>query len=71
MLIVSDDPSLDDRVDELADKIRRWTGNRAHVIGRTPTEITRLQRAEEPILVEWARDLQVIVGDRRVLGKVA
>ena len=71
VLVVSDDPNLDDRVDELADQIRRWTGNRAHVIGRTPTEITQLRRAKEPILAEWTRDLVVISGERTALGKVA
>jgi len=71
VLVVSDDPELDDRVDELAEQIRRWTGNRAQVIGRTPTEVTRLRRAKEPILAEWTRDLVAIVGERTALGKVA
>lgn len=71
VLVVSDDPHLDDHVDALAEQIRRWTGNRAQVIGRTPTEIARLRRAKEPILAEWTRDLVVIAGERTVLGKVA
>lgn len=70
VLVVSEDPDLDDRVDDLAAQIRRWTGNRAHVIARTPKEIARLRRANEPILAEWTRDLLVLVGDRAVLGKV-
>lgn len=71
LLVVSEDPDLDDRVDELAGQIRRWTGNRAQVVGRTPKEIARLRRAKEPILSEWARDLVAIVGERSSLGKVA
>lgn len=71
VLVVSDDPDLDDRVDELAAQIRRWTGNRAQVIGRTSTEIARLRRSNEPILSEWARDLVVVVGERSALGNVA
>jgi predicted nucleotidyltransferase len=71
VLVVSDVPDLDDRVDELAEQIRRWTGNRAQVIGRTPTEISRLRRAKEPILAGWARDLVVVAGERTALGKVA
>lgn len=71
VLVVSDDPDLEDRVDELAEQIRRWTGNRAQVIGRTPKEIARLRRAKEPILAEWTRDLLVIAGERAALGKVA
>lgn len=71
VLVVSDDPDLADRVDELAEQVRRWTGNRAQVIGRTTKEIARLRRAKEPILVEWTRDLVAIVGERTALGKVA
>lgn len=71
VLVVSDDPDLDDRVDELAEQIHRWTGNRAQVVGRSTSEISRLRRAKEPILSEWARDLLVIFGRRIALGKVA
>lgn len=70
VLVVSEDPDLDDRVDELAAQIRRWTGNRAHVIGRTPADLDRLRRADAPILAEWTRDLVVLVGERASLGKV-
>ena len=69
VLVVSDDPDLHERVDALADQIRRWTGNQAQVIGRTPKEITRLRRSKEPILAEWARDLIVVTGERSALGK--
>ncbi|MEI2638369.1 MAG: nucleotidyltransferase domain-containing protein [Microthrixaceae bacterium] len=71
VLVVSDDPDLDERVDALAEQIRRWTGNRAQVIGRSPNEIARLRRAKEPILAEWTRDLVVITGEPSSLGKVA
>ncbi len=71
VLVVSDDPDLEERVDELAEQIRRWTGNPVQVIGRTPKEMSRLRRAKEPILAEWTRDLVVIAGERAALGKVA
>ena len=71
VLVVSDDPDLDESVDALAEQIRRWTGNRAQVIGRSPNEIARLRRAKEPILAEWTRDLVVIAGEPSSLGKVA
>lgn len=70
VLVVSDDPGLDARVDELAEQIRRWTGNRAQVIGRSTSEITRLRRAREPVLAEWTRELIVIAGERAALGRV-
>jgi len=71
VLVVSDGPDLADRVDQLAAQITGWTGNRAHVIGRTPEEIARLTRDKESILAEWVRELVVIIGDRAVLGRAA
>ncbi len=68
VLVVSDDPELDDRVDDLAEQICRWTGNRAQVVGRTPKQIERLRRAKEPIVADWTRDLVVIVGDRATVS---
>ena len=70
VLVVSDDPDLDESVDALAEQIRRWTGNRAQVIGRSPNEIARLRRAKETLLAEWTRDLVVIPGEPSSLGKV-
>lgn len=71
VLVVSEDPELDERVDALAAQIRRWSGNDAHVIGRTPTEMGRLRRAKEPILAEWTSDLVVIAGSRTALGTMS
>jgi predicted nucleotidyltransferase len=71
VLVISEDPDLEDRVDELAAQISRWTGNRAQVIGRTPKEIARLRRAKEPILTEWARDFVVLTGEPASLRSVA
>lgn len=71
VLVISEGPDLDDRVDELSELISRWTGNRAQVVGRTPKEIARLRRAREPILREWQRDLVVISGERGALGQGA
>ena len=71
LLVVSNDPDLDDRAHDLSEQIRCWTGNPAQVIGRTPKEIARLRQAKEPILAEWSRDLIVVAGDRSSLGKAA
>jgi predicted nucleotidyltransferase len=70
VLVVSEDPELAERVDALAVQIQRWTGNGAHVVGRTPAEVARLRRADEPILAEWTRDLVVLAGTRSALGKM-
>ena len=67
VLIVSDAPDLPEFVDHLAAAIRTWTGNPAQVTGIPATELKRLQRAKEPILADWGRDLVVISGDRRIL----
>jgi len=67
ILIVSEAPNLEDLADELADLIRRWTGNDAHVIGRTAADIERMRRTGERILDEWSQDLVVISGDERAL----
>lgn len=71
VLVVMDDPNLDDRIDLLAEQTRRWTGNRAHVIGRTPSEIERLRNAKEPIFAEWSDNLIVIAGQRSALRMAA
>lgn len=71
VLVVSEDPDLDDQVDDLAEQIRRWTGNPAQVIGKTPEEIARLRAAGEPIIAELERDLVVLVGERSSLGRVS
>ncbi|MBA3303133.1 MAG: nucleotidyltransferase domain-containing protein [Acidimicrobiia bacterium] len=70
-LVVSDSPGLDELVTRLGDQIHRWTGNEAHVVGKTTADIARLRRGNEPILQSWDRDLLVLAGDRRQLRSVA
>lgn len=67
VLVVSDSPGLDDLVESLGERIERWTGNAAHVLGRTTRAISRLRQADEPILRSWERELLVLMGDRRLL----
>ena len=68
VLVVFGAEGADESTDELADSIRRWTGNRAQVVSWTAVEMRRLRKAREPILAELERDLVVIFGDRRALG---
>jgi predicted nucleotidyltransferase len=67
LLIVSDSPGLDELVDSLAERVRRWTGNDAQVVAKTVSDIRRLQDVGKPILQHWHRDLIVLEGDRRLL----
>lgn len=67
LLVVADSPGLDDLADDLADCVRRWTGNDAQVISKTSAEMRDLIRAQEPLVSEWKRDLIVLLGDRHVL----
>lgn len=67
VLVVSDAADLDDFVDDLAGRIRTWTGNPAQILGLSRAGLRRLRRAKEPITVSWNRELVVICGDRRAL----
>lgn len=67
ILVVSDTPDGDQRGAELADAVQQWTGNPAHVVSVTSTDLQRMRRARERVLDEWARDLIVIAGNQAVL----
>lgn len=68
LLVVSDAPDAAELGADLAGNLERWTGNAAHVVTLDPSDLVRMRRAREPILVEWERDLVVVAGDRAVLG---
>ena len=68
LLVISDDGNIDD-VDRLRECVEAWTGNSAQIITLTPADIRRLRRAEEPIVKVWDRELVVISGHRRALGR--
>lgn len=53
---------------DLADAIRGWTGNPAHIVTLTRADLARIRRAREPVLAEWDRDLVVIHGQRDLLN---
>lgn len=71
VIVVAEGDTLDDLADELADRVRAWTGNRAQIIGMKPAELDRLRRQREPILDEWTRDLIVVCGERSALRTAA
>jgi predicted nucleotidyltransferase len=68
LLIIGDVENLGDSAIHLADLIGRWTGNSAQVVLKSPKEIGRLRRAQEPIVRSWERDLIEISGNRSALA---
>lgn len=70
VLIVSDSEGLDDLADTLAQRIRDWTGNQAHVVARSIDDVQRMRRSAEPVTDSWIRDLVVLRGDLRILTEV-
>lgn len=71
ILIVSDSRGLEEFADTLAERVQTWTGNEAHVVTKTTSDLKRLRDAQEPIVQEWERSLLVLAGDRRALKAVA
>jgi predicted nucleotidyltransferase len=67
LLVVTNDSS-DVLADTLTTSIERWTGNAAHIVIVSESELLRLRRSTEPIVDRWERELVVLSGDRRVLG---
>ena len=51
---------------ELAAAIRRWSGNDAHVVEITTTDLARMAVAGEPILDSWQADLISLIGQFRI-----
>jgi hypothetical protein len=60
--IAAGDPSWQGQLDELRDKIQRWTGNRAAMHEKSETELAQLQAEERPILAELRADAIVLSG---------
>lgn len=67
LIVVSDASGSSEDAAELAGSIERWTGNRTHVVTVASKDLRKMRRAQEAILVEWERDLVVIVGGREAL----
>jgi predicted nucleotidyltransferase len=51
-----------DQAGELAEAIRRWSGNDTHVVDITSEDLARLADADEPILASWRSDLIPLLG---------
>jgi predicted nucleotidyltransferase len=60
--IQAGDPSWQGQLDQLRDKIQRWTGNRAAMHEKSETELAQLQAEERPILAELRADAILLSG---------
>jgi predicted nucleotidyltransferase len=63
-----DEPSWRDQIDDLSDRIQRWTGNHASVVERDESQLARLREAQPPIFGELLSDAIVISGSRSQLS---
>lgn len=68
VLLVTDSAAVADCAGELADHVRRWTGNSCHVVVLSTADVARMRAEREPILAEWRQDVVVVTGDIGVLG---
>lgn len=62
--VTADDPRWEEQLNELGEKIERWTGNRAAMHQTAETELAQLQREERPILAELQSDAIVLSGPK-------
>lgn len=60
--IAEEDPLWREQLDELGEKIGRWTGNRVSMLEKPETELAELQTEEQPILAELRTDAIVLSG---------
>ncbi len=58
----ADEPSWRAQIEDLADRIRRWTGNHAAIVERAESQIARLRAGEPPLLAELRSDAIVLSG---------
>ncbi len=62
VLVVTEDSTAHDFGLALSESVKRWTGNDCHIMVTTSSELRQMQRRGEPIVDEWAQDLDVVVG---------
>ena len=70
ILVVGEERLPDGLLDDLASRVLAWTGSHAQIMALTRTDLRRLRSADEPILIEWHRDLEMVLGDVALLGAV-
>lgn len=69
LVVVGKQTPGDQLRDDLANVVRTWTGNEAHVLVLPRSQVAEVRRRQEPIVEAWKRDLQMLVGRRsEVIG---
>ena len=59
------------QVDDLATKIRQWTGNDAGILDISTVDLDRIQVNEEAILDSWQRDGILLWGQKLPQPQIA
>lgn len=69
--IGDDDPEWRAQIDDLAEQVRRWTGNHAGIAEISDTELLKLRRDRPPVVEEIGADAIDIVGKpaRQILAR--
>ena len=62
ILLISPHGCPDELRDRLCLRITAWTGNRVQVFDLTPSDVLRMQGQDEPLLDNWRRDLEIVMG---------
>lgn len=67
-----EDATWRDQLDELADSVRRWTGNNAGIAEVSEGELPRLRKDRPPVVEEVSEDAVDLAGEatRKLLGRL-
>lgn len=68
ILVVSNAKVLDDIAGVLAQRVHQWTGNDCHVVALNSRELRRAVKNGEPIVAEWYRELDLVLGSLALFG---
>jgi predicted nucleotidyltransferase len=67
-----EDATWREQLDELADSVRRWTGNNAGIAEVSESELPRLRKDRPPVVEEVSEDAVDLAGEatRKLLGRL-
>lgn len=67
LVIITDAPEPDALRADLSTAILAWTGNLAQVVILSREQVRELRDRAEPIVDSWRKELEMIIGDERVV----